>query len=163
IVEAGATASGTGTYQSLDILSQATIAPGDSVGRLQSNFGIWQSGGILEFEIASASGLPGSQWDLWEVSGHSSSELTFTTLPGDTPRYVIALPSLSSSGPGLLTSFGPLQSYSWKFVEAQRMLGFNADSFVVDTSGFHNDLRGGTFAVQQGTEGLYLTFTPRQI
>jgi fibronectin-binding autotransporter adhesin len=125
------------------------IAPGNSVGMLTTGNETWNNGATFHFEINDADGGAGSGWDLLTISGAGAS----LTLSGGT--ITVDLDSLSGSVAGEAANFDKYQSYDWLFVDAVAAITtFNNVSFVVNDSGFMNDIAGdiqnGMFSVVLG-------------
>jgi hypothetical protein len=60
----------------------------------------------------------------------------------------------------LLHDFDSSQDYEWAFaVAAGGIQSFSADKFTIDSSGFLNDLAGGSFYVSQNGNNLVLGFS----
>ena len=76
-------------------------------------------------------------------------------------QFAIDLDSLSGSAPGLAANFHRNQTYQWQIaIAAGGITGFAPAEFTVNTSGFLNDLAGGTFGVSEDGNSLYLNFEP---
>ncbi len=73
----------------------------------------------------------------------------------------VSLYSLTQAGtPGPLNGFYYQQPYSWNFLTAPLILGFQSNDFVVDTSHFLNATGNGNFFVSQNGNSLTINFTP---
>lgn len=155
------TISGNGTVSTLNINNGGTLSPGDSPGILTATNGAsWNQGGSYDWEIFSLADSPGVSWDLLDVTG-GTLNLTGITTPGG---FTINLITLLGDGvtPGALTGFNPLADYNnWLIARAPSILGFNAASFLLDSSDFVG--AAGVFGIEQrtivGGEGIYLTYT----
>lgn len=169
-VEGGATLAGSGSVGATTIASGGTINPGDSPGTLTLTNGLtFSSGGNYNWQIFNADdGLaPGltNTWDLiavtggdWDISGLSSVN-----------QFNINLWSLSGISPdvnGDAINFNNALDSSWEILTYTSLVGtFNSDLFVINssafngTSGFSNDLNGGTFSLEADATSLYLLFT----
>ena len=147
---------GSGTIDGLLAIAEgSTLSPGDSPGTIFSTDGLISGGGNLLFEIndpiGTAGGDPG--WDLWSTS----DQLTIAATEAD--PFSIQLTSLQPDNTsGLLDGFDAASPYEWTFVTAGEILGFDPNAFLVDTSGFWNDLGGGWFDVVGYDHELRLRF-----
>lgn len=156
---------GNGTFGSaISVGSGTSLSPGNSPGTLTFSAGLtWAPGGTLDFEVLTAGGIAGTGYDTVNVTG-SSFDITATS---GTP-FTVRLLSLSSlTGSGNVADFNPASAYSWLLATGNTtggLNGFSADKFILDTSGFTNDLAGGQFYLLQGLSGgnpaLYLNFAP---
>jgi autotransporter-associated beta strand protein len=157
----GGLAKGAGTYAGgYQVNDGGRILFGNSPGLVTSGSAVWGAGGAFSFQIADANGVAGTAWGFNDVQG------SLSLLAGATPasRFTITLESLLPDGTtgGFLAGFRPTQDYSWQFLSAHGgITGFNAAFFALDTSGFRNDLQGGTFSLAQRDNGLYIHFTAR--
>lgn len=169
-VSSGGTLAGSGSVGATTIASGGTINPGDSPGTLTLTNGLtFSSGGNYNWQIFNADdGLaPGltNTWDLiavtggdWDISGLSSVN-----------QFNINLWSLSGISPdvnGDAINFNNALDSSWEILTYTSLVGtFNSDLFVINssafngTSGFSNDLNGGTFSLEADATSLYLLFT----
>lgn len=155
------TLGGTGTVSGAATVG-GTIAPNmNAIGTFTMGDTTLAGGGGLNFQIYDAAGSAGSGWDLLDTTGD-------LTVPGS-GSFTIRLASASSAGgaAGQAINFNDNAAGSWAMITtAGSVLGFDANRFTVDASGFSNNLAGGTFTVSDtgssGT-GLYLVFTPGNI
>ena len=139
-----------------------TIAPNmNAIGTFTMGATTLAGGGGHNFQIYDAAGSAGSGWDLLSTTGD-------VTVPGS-GSFTIRLASASSAGgaAGQAINFNDNTANSWAMMTtAGSLLGFDANRFTVDASGFANNLAGGTFTVSDtgasGT-GLYLVFTPGNV
>ena len=146
--------------------ANASQAGGFLVGREIDIFGtptespdaehLFVGGESLDVFIASPTGEPGVDWDLFVLD---------CTLVLDS--------SLSQSNPftieviaDALPTFDNTLDQSWVIVTAPQIAGiFNPDFFVVDSTDFEDDnaLAGGEFAITQIGNALLLTFTAAEV
>ncbi|MGA0038532.1 MAG: beta strand repeat-containing protein, partial [Pirellulales bacterium] len=168
-VQSGATIAGSGTVGSVTIASGGTLAPGNSPGNLTVNGdSVWSPGGNYNWQMYNVDGTAGTDWDLTTITGN----LDLRNLTQASP-YNINLWSLSGIGPdvsGNAINFNNAQYYSWTFAAVTGSIsGFDADTFAINTSstngtsGYSNDLGGGTFSVEQSGSNLNLVFTPTPV
>ncbi len=142
---------GTGHFGSLVSLNfGGTLAPGNSVGMLTGTDVYLGEGARFEFEIASADGVMGIDWDGLQLSGRLDY--------GPSPDFPIEL-VISSLG-SLVTGFDPHTDYEWTFLTAaDGIYGFSSDNLTINSAGFLNDLAGGSFSVTQSGNSLVLGFS----
>lgn len=94
----------------------------------------------------------------WNVLTASKLDLT------SNEQTEIRLRSLSDASdvPGTAADFNPTQSYSIPIVTTTSGIDdFHPNRFVIDTSEFLNDMRGGAFSISQLGNELHLVFSPR--
>ncbi|QOV90075.1 beta strand repeat-containing protein [Humisphaera borealis] len=137
--------------------SRGTIAPGNSVGPLNTGSETWNAGGSYIWEIGEVSGTPGTNWDLLNITG------TLTIGSGNTSspetRFQIKLQTPAGTSPGNATGFNVATAYEWTIAQTSAgVSGFIADKFVLDTSGFN--VLDGDFAVVQSGNNINITYTP---
>jgi fibronectin-binding autotransporter adhesin len=157
----GQTLGGSGTVSGAATVG-GTIAPNmNAIGTFTMGATTLAGGGGLNVQFYDATGSAGSGWDLLSTTGD-------LTVPGS-GSFTIRLASASSAGgaAGTAINFNDNTANSWAMMTtAGSLLGFDANRFTVDASGFANNLAGGTFTVSDtgsaGT-GLYLVFTPGNI
>lgn len=143
-VAAAGTLGGTGVINGT-VAVTGTLSAGASVGKLTTGAITLNAGGTNLWEISSATGTAGTDWDLVDAGANnvdvqSSSGTPFTF-------------KLSAVGLG---NFDKDTAYSWPAFNGT-VQNFSADKFVVDDSGFTNDLAGGTFFIEAGA--LKVAFT----
>jgi hypothetical protein len=151
----GGTLGGNGSVNRAFTLDTGDVlAPGASVGTLNTIDETWAGGGRFALEIQDATGVAGSSWDLVNITG----ALSISATSGE--PFVLTLATLApGGGAGLLDHFDSSGNYSWKFAIASvPIAGFSAAKFIVDTINFTNSLDGGTFYVSQLGNDLNLNF-----
>ncbi len=138
-----------------------TISPGASIGTFNTGSETWNNGGNFLFEIDNATGTAGATggpgWDLLAVTGM----LDLSGLsPGGFTIDIVSLQSGGGTTPGLIDNFTGGQQYLWEFVTTTGgVIGFDANLFTLNDSGFANPF-GGSFAVLQTSSGLALAYVP---
>lgn len=133
--------------------SRGTIAPGNSVGELNTGSETWNSGGAYIWEISAVSGTAGTDWDLLDITG----TLTIASTSG--APFQIKLQTPAGTSPGNATGFNVATPYAWTIAQTSGgVLGFVADKFVLDTTGFN--ALDGDFAVVQSGNNVNITYTP---
>jgi len=157
----GARLSGTGTVATpggVVIGSGAILSPGglNSIGTLRFNTDLtFAGGGIMEFDLRPAtSSSPG--WDSVYIAGGTLRLNASAASPFSINLYTLA----NDGSPGLFNGFDPTQSYSWQFATASAVVGFSADQFTFNTTGFLNNTANGSFFVSQAGNALVINFTP---
>jgi autotransporter-associated beta strand protein len=131
-----------------DLTIGGTVDPGNYLGlvdTLESGPIQLVAGGILKVDMAAASGVAGTAWDLINSYGGITVQAngTFTIRPQGNP-----------------TGFDSSLSYAWKVMGGvSSVAGFHVSKFSVDPSGFFPNLSGGQFGVAVDGNDLYLTFT----
>ncbi|QDT01062.1 autotransporter-associated beta strand repeat-containing protein [Adhaeretor mobilis] len=114
---------GNGTYVGdIAIGSGANIAPGNSAGILSviGNATIGE-GAVFEWEIGSADGTPGEDWDLFEVEG----DLQFSA--SESTPWILQINDL----PGFL----PGEAGPWLIMSADSIVGFDPSEVRFDVAG----------------------------
>ncbi len=154
-IRAGQTLSGSGTVTG-PITIAGTISPGNSPGILTTVAETWDGGGTYLWEINSATGTAGTNWDLLDIGG------TLTINSSVANPFVVDVHSLGFDNlPGVAANFVSGTSYTWTIATASGGISaFSADKFRVDTSSFANDPgNAGGFAIAQSLDGLGLNLT----
>jgi T5SS/PEP-CTERM-associated repeat protein len=149
-VYVGGTLSGSGTISGQLSVLGGNISPGDSPG-MQTAGDVAFNSATYQFEINSASGIAGGPigWDLLKSQ-------TSATLAGITTVHLVSLDQ--ANDPGNLFDFNPALDYHWTFLTSSTGIsGFDAASFLIDTSGFTNPI-GGHFTVSQVGNSLQLNY-----
>jgi len=152
------TLAGNGTVLG-NMLVNGAVSPGADVAGTITNTGAatFGAGGRYIFDMEDATGQPGTNWDHLAISG------TLGVLSSGANPFVIKLRSidgdLNDGNPGA-ADFGTDSSQSWVIATAAGgITNFSANKFTVDTSGFANDLAGGSFSVATNGNDLLLVFT----
>ncbi|WP_438479960.1 beta strand repeat-containing protein [Oleiharenicola lentus] len=154
--------SGSGTVGALTLYFGGSVAPGNSPGTLNAGNTTWNGGASYEWEInnsanPSAPSAAGTNYDLLSISG----TLTINATQGN--EFTIKLASLlanNTSGDAL--NFNAAQNYTYTIASATGgILGFDADAFTINSTGFTNATNGGVWALTLGnsSRNLNLNFT----
>jgi hypothetical protein len=171
---ANQTLSGTGTFLATGktIVATGTLSPGNSPGTAIQDGGTLQLAADANYnwQVYDASGLAGTGYDTTSLINGATLDLS--ALSSVNP-YNINLWSLEDIGPdvnGDAINFDNTQIYNWTlFSQDTSISGFSADLFAINvganngTSGFSNDLNGGTFTVSVGgvsNNSIMLNFIP---
>ena len=132
----------------VEITSGGTLAPGTSVGALSTGNAEFAGNGVYDWEIAAATGAPGSGYDLLKTTGG----LSITANTGS--KFTINVLPL-----GPLNDFDSMTNYTWTLVETGTGLsGFNASFFELNTGLFPSG--GGSFEIASFEGNLVLNFLP---
>jgi hypothetical protein len=113
IVNAGASLGGSGTVGAVTLNSGSFLKPGNSPGNLKAASSVWNGGATYEWQIASLSGVAGTNWDLFTVNG----TLDLSNLSSSS-QFNLALDSA-----GVLPGFDGTSDYSWTFAKATGLTG----------------------------------------
>jgi fibronectin-binding autotransporter adhesin len=156
-VHYGALAKGAGTFNgSVTVNDGGRFSPGNSPGTVTTGDATWGEGGSYLLELASASGIAGTGWDLWNVNGR------LDVASGTTANsvFTVRLATLDANdNAALLSDFDAGQDYSWTVLRTtDGIFGFDASHVVLDSAGFANPLNGGSFALVQRGNDLVLNF-----
>ncbi len=160
----GGVLGGTGTIGgTVTVASGGTYAPGASVGQQTAGGAVWQGGGHFVFEVNDAAGTAGGPdgWDLLTITdGTGAGTLDLSGLSASNPFY-IDIVSLAGTVSGDAANLIVTEPVEWEFVTYEEMVGeFSSDLFVLDASGFTNDLGAGHFGIVQSASGLAIAFVP---
>lgn len=121
---------GSGVVGALTLNSGSLLKPGNSPGNLTAESSVWNAGATYQWQIASVSGVAGTDWDLFTASGN----LDLSNLSANS-QFKLAL----DSG-GLLSGFDSANEYSWTFAKAAGLLGISTVAGTDITSLFAIDL-----------------------
>lgn len=141
----------------------STLAPGDlsagvdSTGTLHGLGVTWNGGASYRWEISDAADpadFAGINYDLLEVT-----RLTITATAED--KFTLHLTSLlANHTAGDVAHFNSAVDHSYTIVTAPvGILGFDADAFAIDATGFTNELNGGSWSLALSENTLNLNFT----
>ena len=156
LVNNGGSLSGSGSVGTVTLASGSVLRPGDSPGTLTAASSIWQGGATYSWEIDNATGLAGTNWDVFSVTG----ALDMSALSSSAQMNLV-LNSLS------LVNFDTSSTYTWVIAKAGSFTGYAGDNtnltdlFKIDTANFNGGLPAnlptGGFQVVTGTEGSLRT------
>ena len=158
-VNFGSLATGDGVFSgAVNVNQGGRFSPGNSPGSATVGALTLNAGGSFAFEINDADGAPGTGFDLIRDIG----ALIIGAGSTQNARFTIEVVSLDAANdPGLALNFDPSQPSSFTMISAEGGIqGFDPALFFVDTSGFQNDLTGGSFSVVEAGNDLLLTFSP---
>ena len=156
LVNNGGSLSGSGSVGAVTLASGSVLRPGNSPGTLTAASSIWQGGATYSWEIDNATGLAGTNWDVFSVTG----ALDMSALSSSAQMNLV-LNSLS------LANFDTSSTYTWVIAKAGSFTGYAGDNtnltdlFKIDTANFNGGLPAnlptGGFQVVTGTEGSLRT------
>ena len=144
-VTAGGQLGGTGAVNLVSAQNGGTLAPGiqTNAGSLTAGNTIW-SNTAYRWEVLDFSGAYGTDWDRYRCTG----ALTIASGSINTIRVT----SLSAAGVnGAALNFNSATTYTQLIASAVSISGFSPGAFVVDTSGFLNDIIVGSVELVGGT------------
>jgi len=160
----GAIVSGIGTFspvggvviQNGTVVQPGNISTTSGVGNLSFGTGLtFAPGGIYNFNVATASGVAGSDYSTITVTG----TLNVTANPGS--PFSINLGSINSeSGQAGTATFSSTTNYAWTIASATSITNFSAADFNFTTTQFQNGLGGGQLSLVQSGNTLVVDFTP---
>ncbi len=146
------------------VSANRTISPGNSPGTASTGNQTWGQNGAYIWEVNNATGTAGTDpgWDLVLGSG------TLTISASVANPFTIYVTSLTlGNDAGNAANFNPGTNYQWLIADfANPVVGFSADLFAIDVSGFSNaTLTGSEFAIVLGDmvfggddSQIYLTY-----
>ena len=156
LVNNGGSLSGSGSVGAVTLASGSILRPGNSPGTLTADSSIWQGGSTYSWEIDNATGLAGTNWDVFSVTG--ALDMSALSSSG---QMNLVLNSLS------LVNFDTSSTYTWVIAKAGSFTGYAGDNtnltdlFKIDTANFNGGLLAnlptGGFQVVTGTEGSLRT------
>lgn len=151
----GGVLAGSGTVGAVAIQNGGTISPGNSPGILNTGSETWDGGGIYVWELNSATGTTGTNWDSLNITG------TLTIHSAIENPFVIELRSLTlDNHAGDLANFDPAQTYTWIIATASGgIAGLDAGGISIDTSAFSNAAGSDRFTISSDGHNLILTYT----
>jgi T5SS/PEP-CTERM-associated repeat protein len=152
----GGLLTGEGTITgAVSIGGSSTVSPGNSPGTLGLGHTDWNGGGTLKFEINSALGTAGVNWDLLNITGGLDLNAT-------ADDFIIDLTSLLPDGSaGPLSDFDPSQTYSWTIAKTTSgITGYSQDKFTVYTNHFGNTFDHYFSVIQVGNDLQLLYSVP---
>ena len=160
MVNSTATLGGNSTIDSDTATTIAgTLAPGSSVGQLNTGPQTWAPGGSYEVEMTSATGAAGVEWDYTDITGNLT--INATNNAGDSGKFTITLVNVGASA--LPDNFSAATSNSWKIAEVtdggSSVAGFTTDKFRVVLSNF-TPTPSGTFNVVLNGKAVELMYAP---
>jgi autotransporter-associated beta strand protein len=153
-VNSGGSLGGSGTVGAVTLTSGSFLKPGDSPGLLTASEATWAAGSTYQWEINNATGIAGTNWDVFAVTGALNlSDLTSST------KMNLVLESLS------ISNYNKSAPFSWVIAKANSFTGVGdgvtdlTSLFNINSDFFNGgtDLPNGGFQVVTGTEGSLRT------
>ena len=123
---------GSGSLGAVTLNTGSLLNPGNSPGILTATSAIWNSGATYNWEIASLGSTPGTNWDLFTVSG----ALNLSNLSSS------AQFNLTLDSGGALAGFSNTAEYIWTFAKAASITGLTSTSAGTDISSLFNIAAG---------------------
>lgn len=143
------TLSGNGTVSG-SVAVNGTLAPGESIGTLNTGAQIWNGGGTLEWEVANVTGAAGTDWDSLNITGGIDVQATVGN-----QFTIVVLPD------GEIAGFDPDVATTWPIATLTGAIeNFDAGKIAVNDSAVTTDLAGGVFVPQPGSGVLNLVYSP---
>jgi hypothetical protein len=136
---------------------QGVLSPGgDLPGTMSVNGAIsFGPGGRYVFDIQNAVGQPGADWDLLTATAGLDIPATPTN------PFTVRIRTLDDTGFGPMLAFDNSTPQNWVIVAANALSNFSPSKFLIDSSGFQNDLGGGSFRIGTNGSSLLLSFVPQ--
>ncbi|WP_438479950.1 beta strand repeat-containing protein [Oleiharenicola lentus] len=160
-VASGGRLSGSGSVGALTVSAGGTLAPGNSPGTLSAGNTTWASGGNYHWEVNDAANPgtgAGTRYDLLSVSG------TLTIAATAEDKFTITLASLlANNTAGNVINFNSALNSSYTLASASSIIGFDAAKFNLNSTGFTNNLNGGSWNISQVGNTLSLNFAAAAI
>jgi hypothetical protein len=103
----------------------------------------WNINGGYAFQMRSATGTAGTDWDLLRITGNLDVEATVSS------AFTVKVYTLNGAVPGQAANFDNTKDYQWPIATVTgSILNFDATKFIVDASQFQNDIGSGQFSIQ---------------
>ncbi|MBU3665338.1 MAG: hypothetical protein FGM15_05605 [Chthoniobacterales bacterium] len=151
VVSNTGTLMGSGSLGAVTVQSGGIISPGNSPGTLAVSALTLDGGGSYRWEITTAPGAAGTDWDLISV-GSGGGVITLNASSGN--RFAIDVVGSSPTG------FSSGTSYTWDIIDAGSWsTAFSADAFTINTNNFSAAGTLGTWSVQDSSGNLRLVYT----
>lgn len=139
-----------------------SVSAGNEVGILNIGNMVWSGGATNRWDLQNATGLPGTGWDLLNITGTLKLNAT------SSDKAFIDIGTFALGGtPGAAANFDPSQSYIWTIVQTTGGISFAAGEsaltvFDLLTGNFINPQSGGKFGIGLSADGkqLNLSYTP---
>ena len=125
VVGSGGLLGGSGTLGALNLQSGATLTPGNSPGLLTAASAVWAAGATYEWQLGNLTGVAGTDWDLFRVTG----ALDMSAL-SSTSKFNL---TLVSDG-----SYDLSSGYEWTFVQAASFTGLSSLALGTDITNLFN-------------------------
>ena len=123
------------------------------VGSATTGAATWNAGGKYLFEIDSATGTQGTNWDLWNLTANLTASSTFMISP---------VTESSNGVAGQMPNFNNANSYQWLLASTTGTMPSNLTSLLtLDGTGFQNALASaGRIYLSESSDNknLYLNY-----
>ena len=147
-IESGGILFGAGTSRALTLNRGGLLSVGNSPGLMAAASANWEGGSTFQFEISNATGVAGTGWDLFSVTG----ELNLGGISSSN-KMLLNIRSMS------LLNYDVYSEYSWVFAQAATLAGTEGwasgldvtDRFTIDSNDFYGGTQNGLLAVVTGT------------
>jgi fibronectin-binding autotransporter adhesin len=152
-VNYGAKLSGNGSFTGPLTLS-GTISPGNSPGFQSTGSQVWNGFASYNWELNKVGGTKGADpgWDWLNING------TLTLTATSSSKFNLNLLSLTlGNTSGNVIDFNSSVNSSYTIASASGgIFGFDSSAFAINTTGFTNNLGGGTWFLSLGNGGTDL-------
>ena len=153
-VNSGGSLGGSGTVGAVTLTTGSFLNPGNSPGLLTAASSSWAAGSTYNWEIDNATGVAGTNWDLFSVTG----ALDMSALSSGSKMNLV-LESLS------LANYSTSTPFSWTIAQAGSFTGTGfadgtnvTDLFNINATAFNSgNLPTNGFKVEVGTSGSLRT------
>jgi autotransporter-associated beta strand protein len=153
-VNSGGSLGGSGTVGAVTLTTGSFLKPGNSPGLLTAASSSWAAGSTYNWEIDNATGVAGTNWDLFSVTG----ALDMSALSSGSKMNLV-LESLS------LANYSTSTPFSWTIAQAGSFTGTGfadgtnvTDLFNINATAFNSgNLPTNGFKVEVGTSGSLRT------
>ena len=130
-----------------------TISGGTDIGKLTTGALTLNSSGTNLFEISTATGTPGLNWDFVDAGLNNINVQATSAAPFKFKLRSLPPDIFETQG----EDFDNHSSYSWPAI-AGTVQNFAADKFAIDNTAFTNDIAGGTFSIESTGNSLNVRF-----
>lgn len=155
-VNSGGTLAGNGFLGQITLAGGGLIAPGNSVGSLNTAAQTWMGGGTLEWELNDATGTRGGPigWDHLNINGSLDIQATHAN------PVILKLMTLDlSQTSGFAANFDSAHSYSWLLASTTAgVIGFDPNAILLNTSNWKNPYNG-VFSLSLSGDNLFVNYS----
>jgi hypothetical protein len=117
----------------------------------------WNINGGYAFQMRSATGTAGTDWDLLSITGNLNIAATISS------AFTVKVYTLNGAVPGQAANFNTNLAYQWPIATVSGSItSFDPTKFIVDASQFQNAAGSGKFSVKLSSDqkSVNLVFTP---
>jgi hypothetical protein len=117
----------------------------------------WNINGGYAFQMRSATGTAGTDWDLLSITGNLNIAATISS------AFTVKVYTLNDAVPGQAANFDNTLAYQWPIATVSGSItSFDPTKFTVDASQFQNATGSGKFSVKLSSDqkSVNLVFTP---